>query len=308
MIAFYDLHCSPPTFDFVKFLVMASCNREPGERLHVKILPGPKEGFRNDFLPPDIPWRRKMLENVVVRACDLIENCDVQKIQRGEAAYTIEHSLTTKIFPFNYHPANPMPQYGDREVHDRLKAGENMRVLRAPREAIERAERIAGGRKIVTIITRECEYWEDRNSQIDAWGDFADYLYNKTEYDPIIVRDALFADRPINGLETCPEASNDICILSALLEISEMSFSVWGGTSLLMKLNDRVENYGIVKINVESCPSANLRWLMGLGLSKGQNMPGAKPGQILRWVDDTTDNIIEAFHDIEAVRQGATYA
>ena len=72
--AFYDLEVCPITFDFVNFLILAELEkrRRKLQNLHVTIVPGPNEGFRDDdatFNTPNKIWR---LEQVAIPACYLM--------------------------------------------------------------------------------------------------------------------------------------------------------------------------------------------------------------------------------------------
>src|SRR5579859_7453067 len=67
--AYYDLACSPPTFDVVAFL--CAVERARGEDdVEIVFLPGPRGGFRDDNL-----WPHSLAERVHMRQCVAVPLC-----------------------------------------------------------------------------------------------------------------------------------------------------------------------------------------------------------------------------------------
>ena len=86
LYAFYDLQVSPTTFDIIPFLVLADQERIncSCDYLHVVIVPGPEDGFRegtveayrhNGFKNIGADYLESRLRNILVPCCWLIPSC-----------------------------------------------------------------------------------------------------------------------------------------------------------------------------------------------------------------------------------------
>jgi len=154
MLAVYDLAVSPPTFDFVAFLVSAERERvKRGEKdLRIVIAPGPNNGFRRDRLPPQDPAeRRRMLDNIVIPMCSLLPHCAVA-----------EGTPEKADFPQGWSPTVRTPHYGMDKIVSSFKA--DCYPLTAGR--VEKNE------KLVTLTLRDT-YHDARNSNKEAWSALA---------------------------------------------------------------------------------------------------------------------------------------
>ena len=128
LMAFYDLASSPPTYDFVSFLVAAERRRiELGAaEIAVVIVPGPDHGFRLDHLPPRDPHvRRAMLRQIVVAMCGLLPSCADCTVcdSRDQAGEIRSHCRETNVFPAGWMPGNRTSHYGTVHMVAAYRAG-----------------------------------------------------------------------------------------------------------------------------------------------------------------------------------------
>jgi len=300
MRAVYDLKVSPPTFDFLKFLVQAAMWRDkhhPQERIDLYIVPGPRGGFRDDPLPPDIEMRRRMLVQVVFSSCLLMR--DVRPILCAAR----KEGPDTAHFPECYRASQPSSSYQLMPIVKAHEQGERVESLKAPDAGLRIADMILKGRtNVVPLVLREAAYWPARNSDMAEWFRFASFLDDEG-YVPLFVRDAANQYKPIEvygsgvGWETCPLATGDVLVLSALLERAPMSFFVNGGTALLAQLNHHVR-FCVSKMIVPSCPSATEGFFKGAGYTIGKDFPGHTDNVIV-WGHDYFERLVGAYHEFE---------
>jgi hypothetical protein len=162
VIAVYDLKLSPPTFDFIGFLVSAEMRRlKTGEKgLSVLFAPGPESGFRRDTLPPKEPAkRRSMLENIVKPMCRLLPSCvEVSEVDAGV--------IGKADFPLGWSAHSRAAHYGTEKFTPAYQEG--CFPLRV--------DGVLSNRKLVTITLRQAEYWPERNSNVPAWESLATKL------------------------------------------------------------------------------------------------------------------------------------
>lgn len=160
--AVYDLAVSPPTFDFVGFLVSAERARlESGkERLRIIIVSGPDNGFRRDHLPPRDPAeRRRMLENIVIPMCSLLPSVNAVEQLQAEHVGAVD-------FPKGWSAQSRIQHYGTNKMAQAWKAG--FFPFRVPDVEVKQ--------NLVTITLREAPYWPTRNSNVQAWHELATLL------------------------------------------------------------------------------------------------------------------------------------
>lgn len=158
----YDLSMSPPTYDFVGFLLWATSFNQP---LDILIRPGPVGGFRRDDLPPfNIEERQSMLDNIVVPMA--WHHPSVQSVK-----------VTSEIDPQT--PGFGERRYGSRIMFDALKRG--VMPLRAQPETSDGP--------YITITYRASNYWPSRNSNLDEWSKVIGWIHEFCDYEIITFAD-----------------------------------------------------------------------------------------------------------------------
>jgi hypothetical protein len=274
MTAVYDLGVSPPTYDFLSFLVEAERYRRKHGYDHIDLMfqPGPMHGFRDDDLAPDVTGRQDMLWRVMVPMARLLPA--VRNIMVGRAR---SETPGNDIFPEGYGQTTPKAHYATAY----LKGGEPM--LRSS-DAARRHVASRFKQPYATISLREASYWPDRNSNKPEWARVAQWLTDHSL--PVVV----VPDTNGTGLEGFTEftpACFDVDLRAALYEGAVINLGVLNGPmSLLAYLNAR---YLIVKVNVETAVAATTAFLAAHGFKDGDDFGGN--GRMI-WKPDTFENIV----------------
>jgi tetratricopeptide (TPR) repeat protein len=317
LYALYDLGISPLTFNIFHFLILSEIERKLLRLplLHVIFVPGTKDGFGNrmendSYLQSEGQhWR---LHNLVMPATRLLPSCTGMTIcaSREEATW-LQENVCKHTFPHDYRVNIPLTNwratrnFSLRQVVQVYYQTGHTAFIRASRSASTYvskwiAER-AQGRPAVSLTLRRQDYLPGRNSDLNAWARFANWLTDQG-FMPIIVRDTetLFQPMPeaLKGLLEMPEAAINLDIRAALNEVNYVSIQSGGGPNALLYHSDRTR-YAILRIIVESHESSSVPLFESTsGLRVGQQFPWAQPWQRMDYVDDSFDNLKTSFERI----------
>ena len=176
LYAFYDLSVSPPTYDIIKFLLMAELTRirKKFDYIHIIYVPGHHHGFRND--PPDHPINESILraKNILVGSCYLVKSSKgfTYCSQRSEAAMYIKKS-NGLIFPEHYSLEKPIPFYSIEHIYSLIRNNNDWPSIQAPlfaKEIIDAfSKTYVNQKEIVTINLRISSTQPLRNSNLAEW-------------------------------------------------------------------------------------------------------------------------------------------
>jgi hypothetical protein len=281
LTAYYDLAVSPPTYDIVAFLSHAeNCRQVAGaDKLRVTILPGPRAGFRNDRLwPHDIAMRIRMRDRVAVPMAAMLPGAEVEvcdaRPSRGPVANSI--GWQQRLYGFKVHLAALLR--GVRPLRPKGSGGAGL----------------AGARKIsnlVTITLRECEHWERRNSDLEAWHAAA-LAIRGLGYTVAIVRDARYSGVRFGDFSSDSQASHDLEMRGRLYRAAALNLFVNSGPAWFAVALDAPVM--IFKLVVEGLmPTVSASYFAACGLPPGRQLPA--PHQQIVWEDDTLAAIFSAF-------------
>lgn len=267
---YYDLACSPPTFDSVSAACRAEMERRHvgAEHIQVVILPGPAGGFRRDTLWPHSALERtRMLREVAMPIFMLLPDVSVTlAVDRPASGLGVGRRM-----------------YGlDQQV---LASRNDCRPLRAPSTPPKRAG-------LITMTLRESEHWPERNSDVAQWVAAARVLM-AAGYEVIVVRDTLKAEEPLEDLQTLPVASRRLFARADLYASAELNLFVSNGPgwmALAMDLPTIIFRPGDEKLS----RAFGRSHFQNSGMKWGGQMPGAPWYQQLAWCDDTVGNIVNA--------------
>lgn len=225
LTAVYDLASSPPTYEFLTFLHEAEMARILGgfDSLDIVFQPGPKDGFRDDDLPPLIEMRSGMLWRVCVAACRLLPSV------RNVTVLKEREYVSGEVFPEGWTVENSLSHYGPSFC-------KRMLPILKPSEL---AENYIAGKfppRFICVTLRNAPYWPERNSDIEAWETVAN-LIKSFGYAVVWIPDG--DDLQIQSQKyVCPEAYWDIDLRAALYSRAELSLGVNGGPTVLMAMLD----------------------------------------------------------------------
>lgn len=285
MLAVYDLALSPPTFDFVGFLVAAERYRlrKGAKALTIAIVSGPNGGFRQDDLPPNDPAvRRKMLDNVVKPMCRLLPSCkEVVELTRDEALARLARE--TIVFPAGYKAEQPKSNYGT--VH----------IVRAARANVLPfvVDGVTPDPDLVTITLRQSTYWPSRNSNTEEWIKVAQVLRARGRR-VVFVPDAESDGAELEGFEIDRLASTDLIHRARLAASASLNLAINNGPVWMLALMPQVTSM-LFKMVSPDAPAVSPLFFKTHELPVGTQM--GRANHRIVWDDDNADIILAAIDE-----------
>lgn len=264
----YDLAKSPPTYDFLGFLLRAERERisRGFDALDVSISPGPQDGSRKDALPPfTVEGRRMMLEGIVVAMARRLPSCV---------------GVTVHSEPIGQGWGARQAMYGTKHIVRALQDG--IAPLRAKRD-----ESLG---RYVTITLREADHWPMRNSNLAEWLKVADWFQDRG-IPPIFVRDTAKANEPLPHLTDRLAAT-----------LLRRRASLYSGALLNLFVNNGPAWFCmalgaptlVCKMLTEGCRSTSAPFLAAQGVTRQT----AIPNTTLVWDEDRADVLIPAIEGV----------
>lgn len=311
---FYDLEVSPITFDFCWALAIANKKRKllGLKYIQVVFVPGPKEGLRDEMIDYEVAvqtgdryWRFYHLILPMIRllpACNGAILCS-----KRQENLDIFKRKAKFFYPNDYDPMFPTahrPNEGTclRDIQCLTATPQSLKYIK------KWLHRKAKGRKVIAITLRTYNYMTDRNSNIEAWAEFAKSLDPK-HYFPVIVPDtahALDERHPLlTEIEHFSLASWNIEFRAALYELCYLNMGVNNGPLGLCWLNEKCR-YLIFKIITPSVPQATRETLENMGFIPGHNPIFATKFQKWVWKDDKTPILVEEFEKMCDIIENAS--
>jgi hypothetical protein len=280
--AVYDLWVSPPTYDFLSFLAEAERARRESafDVIDVVFQPGPRYGFRDDDLPPDLDQRIGMLHRICVSACRLLPSVRNVTVLRERQA------VGGEIFPAGWRLDQPTPHYGVQYQKGALQC---LRASNAARLVVRKYY----PKPYITVTLRECSYWPERNSNKREWASVSAWLYAQ-KIETVFVHDTE---------ATTSIFSWDIDMRLALYEGAMVNLGTVNGPMALCQMS--AARYLMLNPVTEGCRSSSTEFLAANGIHPGDQF--GENGTIV-WGPDRAEVIIEAlkqFFQSAAVLQAA---
>lgn len=268
----YDLETSPPTFDFVTFLVTCELRRlDLGEeRISIHFAPGPRDGHRKTMAwPGEVENCEATMRSIVFPMASLLPSVASLKRHRDRAATEGMFGHGAKVYGLG-------PQllaWGDPRS-------------RCLTTSVPRPRR--GNRIVVTL--REASHHEWRNSRIGEWMRACEWMRSEG-FEVIVLRDADKANEPFGDFPTNAAASVDVWHRAMMYESAGLCLFVNNGPMVLASF------MGAPLINFR-CSDDRHRAssppvLRSFGWEPGTQPPGAPPHQHWSWKEDTAEAIIE---------------
>ena len=270
----YDRSKYPSSYDFLQWLVNAEiANTYAGAKSgDLKVVF--KGEHREDGLARPVEQRQAMFEHVMRPAISTMAAEEVPYQEGMELANDVPY-LTRFVV--------------DHVVHN----GGDVPYFRVPLQAAREAQEYLKGRKPVVITLREASYYPTRNSNLEAWKEFA----RTCGEDVIFVRDTSKADEPLDGFETCPRASKDLWFRLALMHLARCNLMVGNGPWVLTlyspspwlcfgQLHPEIPDYK---------PGHPDWWANQMGVPEGGQFPWSHENQRLIWRDDSLESIRDAW-------------
>jgi len=246
LVTIYDLNSSPATFDFAYFLALAEAfaNSNGRSKLFVYFIRSVEGATGDDEYKRTMDenaqsWR---LNHILIPILFCYPVCVGHSvISRSDFLLTPES--TELVFP-RYYSQTHRPPINYSVIFKTLNS-HNFSGTVATQQALRylsswlREMKIT--KPIVCITLRQSQYDTARNSNLQAWGDFAKWVSTKG-YTPVIIPDTdtcWDAGRNLEEHLTFKEACLNLELRMALYEISFLNFFYSNGCSALATLSKK---------------------------------------------------------------------
>jgi hypothetical protein len=303
----YDLDISAITFNVVECLI----NSEYEAKIRNKI------GFVVVFVPPsndpnlvwkeydsviDVINRQWRFHNIVVPLTSLSEQCKGIYIlpQRSDV---IEFVKGRNIYPDLYDGINIRAGQYSGEFYNKFDRPNLFKGLRAPKQGLKYIQKWIAENQIkqpiVTISIRNYAFDEVRNSNIEAWSKFANYLVSNG-YFPVIIPDtdtAFDKNHGFDGVCVFQECAWNMGLRMSLHESAFLNFFGDHGCSALAVYNPQCKyiRMGEMLLSMVATEEAWNKHNREANMSFGDNYKFASPGQWLCYKPDSFENIVCEF-------------
>lgn len=168
-----------------------------------------------------------------------------------------------------------------------------------PQWAVDEVKAYLKGGKPVVITLRETGAQLERNSNVEAWMEFAFSLAG--DYGVLFIRDTCKAAEPLLPFTTWPRASRNAYVRAALYQQAALNLMVCNGPNTWAIFGNDTP-YLIFKELIPTLPEwdhGNAKgWREQDHMEIGDQYPWATDKQRLTWTDDTFENIKAAFEEL----------
>lgn len=280
--ACYDMSKGPASYDFITWLVVAEMDRRRRgvtEPLIVAFVDGPEDGFRSGDVQ-NLPEKQQIMDKVMRPALALFGATESDEARTGR----------------QYH-------YWYRPVTDGYRVGEDVPRCKPPLNAtldcigwLINHGVTAGGKAPLVITLRETRYSPERNSDFDAWVEFA--RRRRAEGESIVfVRDTRLSDEPIEDFLVCGEAARDLHFRAALYSRARCNLIIANGPAELLQFSDWpfIEMKPLPVDPLRPIAIGNSWWQRFAGITPPESFPWHGKHQLTVWKRDTIDNLEAAW-------------
>lgn len=314
LYAFYDLSVSSSSFDIVPFLRLAEEERIKGDyhSIHVVVVPDVARSqlTSNQYAGDSEQTIRIAKErndwfnyHVIVPCCRLLPSCSSLTLcaDRAEAEWLFSQGGDQGCYPTEYTVDHPVEGFSwstmlQSELTDQFSGlSASDRALGYVGEWLE--HHVGVEKPIVSLTIREADLDKDRDSNIEAWSAFADYLV-ENGYVPVFVRDTHVSMKPAHALIESylifREASWNLELRMALYQRSFINMFTAGGPSFLAQYNPDIR---LIRFLVPRSGGFNASYMAldAYGVKEGDQFPGATAYQRTIWGAERCDTMVEQF-------------
>lgn len=303
---FYDFEVEPITYDFVWALCVANAKREEFGLLFLQVIlvPGSVQGLRKETLEYEqvmsYDMRMWRVYSILLASIKLLScSCGITLCNTREEATLILKNQAGVVYPKQYNTTFPIPYEPELAVVYR----QAVMSLRADNQAKAYVtgwlKQQAGNKKVLVITLRQYAHMPERNSNLAAWGRFANYV-DKERFFVVFVPDTEEAlqDVPqeLNGVVFFHPACWNIGLRAALYELAYLNLGVNTGPMSLCWFNARCR-YITFKAIVKNRPDT-LAMIKEKGFIPDSNPAFANAFQKWVWAEDDFDTIVSEFEQM----------
>jgi hypothetical protein len=300
--AVYDLSANPVTFDFAYFLAAAELFALNNNKSNFTVLFVPQnhdyiinEKYRSVVDKENMKWR---VENIILPLMSIYPACIGHSILPKGSDVT-EAVKGKFLFPEFYSENFPAAKFYKEVNASKNKFFGFSASIQGKRhiESWKKSNEITV--KMVTLTLRQYNYDPKRNSNVDEWIKFAQFIREKG-FTPVFVpdTDACFEyDARLDDFIVFEAPCWNLGIRMALYEEADLNLFSPNGTASIAQLNRNVASI-TTKFVTPNSSDANVEINLQRGVSEGQNTYDFFDDhfQVLSWKEDTFENILKEFN------------
>ena len=304
-LALYDLRICANTFDFAYFLYDADTHfRALGfDRFQVCILD--REAFGLGEYEAVVGWdkRRSRVQSMIVPMAEMYQGCGAAMVTQDDREVIALCRTSEPIFPLNA-DGRHLRTHNYVAIHRKLDQHRPYSGFRAPRAAVDEVRLFKERRGItqpaVTLTIRAYRYQALRNTDLDAYFRFADYL-RQSGFAPILIPDAEAPDAvDLSEFVSFPEACADLHLRMAMYEESFTNVFTSNGVHAIAALNEKC-SFMLALLNEAYPSSTGLTRFEADGLRLGDQPFGGTTKRFI-WAKESFENLRENFEIIRSHR------
>lgn len=302
---FYDFEVEPITYDFAWALCIANAKREALALPCLKIIfvPGMTQGLRKEANDYDsivnFEARRWRIYSILLPIVKMLP-CPygVTFCVDREEAFLLRRQTVEHVYPDKYNVTVPIP-YTPKHW---MAYPKTFASLQADEQSLRYVgqwlKQQAKNKKVIVITLRQYAYVPARNSDINAWAQFALVLESKG-YFVVFVPDTEQAlddlPLPLRAFNFFQPACWNLLLRGALYQLAYLNLGVNTGPMSLCWFNPRCR-YITFKAITENGVQASLQVMKDKGFIRDQNPLFVHPFQKWVWDEDSFDLLMKEFN------------
>ncbi|GEA11676.1 hypothetical protein [Alteromonas sp. KUL49] len=300
----YDFRVTPPTYDFLNFMVHAKLTANKLGLTTIKVIfcPGDKAGFREDISFFSIDEMNFRFNNLLLPLISLVDKHANFSVCRTREEARLLYRQASHRFPLEHNFLRPKAVHFFDELLRFHTSGTSIAILESSAFYQEKVKSWASARKItldktVVVTLRECDAHHERNSHLPTWKSVCMELISKG-MNVVVIRDTEKALLPLNwdGVYECSEAALSVHMRFALYELCHINLMTSNGAQALVSLSPRCKYILFGMLN-PSCTSNTVSHLTRIGIVPGSDQRiSAREGQYLDWNAITTESVMAAMN------------
>lgn len=304
--AIYDLRICPNTFDFAYFLYEAETYfRERGFdnfRLFVLNVDAPHSDEYEQVV--DALKRNDRVTNMLVPMAEMYLPCSSVEVVQDPNEIVVACKRSEPIFPPES-DGKHRRTHSYKSIYRKMMQRIGFSGFKAPESAIEKVALFKKEHGIdgpcVTLTVRMYGYQPLRNTNMDVYFEFANYLRGKG-YTPIFIPDAEAASAiDFRDFITFAEACSDICLRVAIYEASFTNVFTSNGVHALAAFNNNC-SFMLALVNEAYPSNTGMKRWESEGLKMGDQPFGGELGWFI-WEKESFENLKDHFDKIETIAQ-----
>lgn len=310
--AIFDQSCNIASFDTMTIATLAEMHRKQGGFKYIHFLIIPRNSisesecsFQSNYTKEDEDWRTTHIVQPILESVN--STIAVSKLSsREEANILLKDIEADQIFPNTFKLKYRGELVSFEKMEYWVNKGHSLEIIEPKQIAVDLISSFIHSnkfeqRKLITFTIREYNIHPERNSDLNAWIEFAKSLDPK-EYACVIIRDTYKATEKLpselNLFIECPLASIDIPTRIALYQRAYINLGATTGPSFLYYFVPNIASIRFLIVSDDNFATSR-EVLSKPGFIHGEIPCFARSKRhIVVWQKETFELIYQAFNEL----------